>query len=132
MAWNTEALSASGTKGLVTSHNRLASSPWTGLTVREEDLVARSVLGQLAWLAAILVKEMPTAGCTSATQAAMPGSEGGEKFSMPPCRATETRRALSPPREALLPPCVRAAWRECLPPRWLPGDGRMSDVYSAK
>jgi hypothetical protein len=54
------------------------------LTVREEDLMAFSVLGQLAWLAAIMVKEMPTAGCPSAT----PGSEGGEEFSLPPCRAT--------------------------------------------
>jgi hypothetical protein len=54
------------------------------LTVREEDLMAFSVLGQLAWLAAIMVKEMPTAGCTFAT----PGSEGGEEFSLPPCRAT--------------------------------------------
>ncbi len=36
--------------------------------------MACSMLGQLAWLAAILVKEMPTAGCTSVTSAAMPGS----------------------------------------------------------
>jgi hypothetical protein len=66
MAWNTAALSASGTSGLViqraTSHSRLAPSTWTVLTVREGDLVACSVLGQLVWLTAILGKEMPEAG----------------------------------------------------------------------
>jgi hypothetical protein len=61
------------------SHSRLAPSTWTVLNV--------SVLGQLAWLAAIQEKEMPAAGCTSATPAATPGSEGGEEFSLPPCRA---------------------------------------------
>ncbi len=57
----------------------------TVLTVREEDLLACSMLGQLAWLAAIL-EEMPAAGCTSATPAAILGSEAGE-FSLPHCRA---------------------------------------------
>jgi hypothetical protein len=70
-----------------TLHSRLDPSSWTVLTVRGEDLVAYSILGQLAWLAAILVKKMPAAVCMSATPAAMPGSEGGEEFSLPPCRA---------------------------------------------
>ncbi len=52
----------------------------------EEDLVSCIVLGQLAWLAPILGREMPAAGCMSATPAAMPGSEVGEEFSLPPCR----------------------------------------------
>ncbi len=56
-----------------------APSTWT-LTV-----LSLSVLGQLAWLAAI--QKMSAAGCTSATPAAMPGSDGGEEFSLPPCRA---------------------------------------------
>ncbi len=66
-----------------TSHSRLAPSTCTVLTDREEDLVACSVLGQLAWLAAILWKDKPVAGCTSATLAATPGNEGGEEFSLP-------------------------------------------------
>jgi hypothetical protein len=60
----------------------------TVLTDREEDLAACSVLGQLAWLAAILWKEMHAAVCTSATPAATPGSEGGEEFCLPLCKAT--------------------------------------------
>jgi hypothetical protein len=95
MAWKTAGLSdseASGTNGLVmpraTSHSRLAPSTWTVLTVREEDLVACSVLGQLAWLAAILEKEMPADGCTNAT----PGIEGGEDFCLPPRRALALSR----------------------------------------
>ncbi len=60
----------------------------TDLTDREEDLAACSVLGQRAWLAAILWKDTPVAGCTSATFAATPGNEGVEEFSLPPCRAT--------------------------------------------
>ncbi len=96
---------------------RLAPSTLTVLTVREEDLVACCVLGQLAWLAAILEKEMPAAGCTSAMPAVTPGSEGGEEFSLPPCRAFLHR---SPPREAHLPPRVLAAWRGPLRPHWLP------------
>ena len=48
-----------------------APSTWT-LTV-----LSLSVLGQLAWLAAI--QKMSAAGCTSATPAAMPGSDGGEE-----------------------------------------------------
>jgi hypothetical protein len=91
MAWKTAGLSTSGTSGLVmpraTLHSRLAPSTWTVLTVREEDLAACSVLGLLAWLAAILGKETLTAGCTSATPAATPGSEGGEELSLPPCKA---------------------------------------------
>jgi hypothetical protein len=92
MAWKTASLSTSGTSGLVMprakSHSRLAPSTSTVLTVREEDLAACSSLGQLAWLTAILWKETPTAGCTSATPAATPGSEGEEEFSLPPCKAT--------------------------------------------
>jgi hypothetical protein len=92
MAWKTASLSASGTSGLVvphaTLHSRLAPSTCTVLTDREEDVAAWSVLGQLTWLAAILWKEMPAAGCRSATPAATPGSESGEEFSLPPCRAT--------------------------------------------
>jgi hypothetical protein len=45
--------------------------------------VACCVLGQRAWLAAILEKEMPAAGCTSATPAVTPGNEGREEFSLP-------------------------------------------------
>jgi hypothetical protein len=59
MAWKAAALSATGTSSLVmayaTSQSRLASSTGTVLTVREKDLVACSMQGQLAWLAAILV-----------------------------------------------------------------------------
>ena len=92
MAWNTAGLSSTGTSGLVmpraTSHSRLAPSTCTDLTDREEDLAACSVLGQRAWLAAILWKDTPVAGCTSATFAATPGNEGGEEFSLPPCKAT--------------------------------------------
>ncbi len=92
MAWNTAGLSSTGTSGLVmpcaTSHSRLAPSTCADLTDREEDLAACSVLGQRAWLAAILWKDMTVAGCTSATFAATPGSEDGEEFSLPPCRAT--------------------------------------------
>jgi hypothetical protein len=92
MAWKTAGLSTSGTSGLVmpraTSHSRLAPSTWTFLTDREEDLAPCSALGQLAWLAAILWKETPPAGCTSATPAATPDSEGEEEFSSPPCKAT--------------------------------------------
>jgi hypothetical protein len=47
-----------------TSQNRLAPSTWTVITVREEDLVACSVLKLLA---TIPVKEIPAASCTSAT-----------------------------------------------------------------
>jgi hypothetical protein len=43
-------------------------------------LMACSMLGQLAWLAAILVKEMPAVGCTSNMPAATLGSEGGDEF----------------------------------------------------
>ena len=92
MAWNTAGLSSTGTSGLVmpraTSHSWLAPSTCTDLTDREEDLAACNVLGQRAWLAAILWKDTPVAGCTSPTFAATPGSEGGEKFSLPPYRAT--------------------------------------------
>jgi hypothetical protein len=35
-------------------HHTAASSAWTILTATEEDIVACSVLGQLAWLASIL------------------------------------------------------------------------------
>jgi hypothetical protein len=52
--------------------------------------VACSVLGQLTWLAAILGKKMPAAGCTSTTPAAMPSSEGGENSCFPP-RMAATR-----------------------------------------
>jgi hypothetical protein len=51
------------------------------------DLVTWGVLGKLAWLAALLEKEMPAAGCTSAMPAATSGNEGGEEFSLPPRRA---------------------------------------------
>jgi hypothetical protein len=92
MALKTAGLSSNGTSGLVmpraTSHSRLAPSTCTVLTDREEDLAACSMLGQLALLAAILWKDTPVAGCTSATLAATPGSEGGEEFSLPPCKAT--------------------------------------------
>jgi hypothetical protein len=68
MVWKTAALSARGLVMLhATSYSRLTPSTWTVLTVGEEDLLAWSVLG-LAWLAAILEKEMPAAGCTSACQ----------------------------------------------------------------
>jgi hypothetical protein len=59
-----------------------------GLHVAKWDsfyLVSSSVLGQLAWLAAILRKEMPAADCTFVTPAATPGIEGVEEFSLPPC-----------------------------------------------
>jgi hypothetical protein len=116
MVWKTAALSTSGTSGLVMphgmSHSRLAPSTWTVSTIREEDLGAFSMLGQLAWLAAILVKEMPKASCTSD---AMPGSLP----CLPAVMQLETRRALlhtSPPGEAPLLPRVLVTWRECLPP----------------
>jgi hypothetical protein len=38
-------------------------------------------------LAAISKKEMPAAGCVSATPAATPGSEDGEEYCLLPCRA---------------------------------------------
>jgi hypothetical protein len=92
MAWNTTGLSSTGTSGLVMpraiSHSRLAPSTCTALTDREEDLAACSVLGQRAWLAAILWNDTPAAGYKSATLAATPGSEDGEEFSLPPCKAT--------------------------------------------
>jgi hypothetical protein len=76
MAWNTAIMSASGTSGLVMplviSHSMLAPSTQTVLTFREEDLLACSMLGQVAWLATILLKEIPGGGCTSATAATMP------------------------------------------------------------
>jgi hypothetical protein len=89
MAWKMAGLSARGQwpgNACASLHSRLVPSTLSALTVREEDLVACSVLGQLVWLAAILEKEKPAAGCTFATQAATPGSEGGEDFCLPPCR----------------------------------------------
>jgi hypothetical protein len=55
MVWKMATLSASGTSGLVmpgaTSHSRLAPSTWTVLTVREEDLMACSMLDSFSgWL----------------------------------------------------------------------------------
>ncbi len=49
--------------------------------------------------------------CRSATPAATPGSEGGEEFSLPPCRVLLHR---SPPRRGRLT-CRRVSWR--------PGEG---------
>jgi hypothetical protein len=58
-AWKNCRSVRGGTRGLVmahpTSHSRVAPSTWTVLTVLEEDCV----LGQLAWLVAILENEIP-------------------------------------------------------------------------
>jgi hypothetical protein len=89
------ALSASGTNGLVILHVPLRTAGWPPLPGHSlVALLACSMLGQLAWLAAILEKEMPAAGCMSATPAATPAaapaaspeSEGGEDFCLPPHR----------------------------------------------
>jgi hypothetical protein len=79
MLWivgKTAVLSATGMSGLVMP--RATSQSWpalftrTVLTVSEEDLVACSMPGQLAWLTAILVTEICAAGCKSSTPAATP------------------------------------------------------------
>jgi hypothetical protein len=118
MVWKMAALSTSGTHGLVMSHaeshSRLAPSTWTVLTVREEDLMACSVLGQLAWLATILGKEMPAPGCMSAASAATPGSEGVEEFSLPSFDA-QTMLPETPPTDGCILP--------------LPVPGRVSDPH---
>jgi hypothetical protein len=104
------------------SHSRLAPSIWTVLSVREEDLAACSVLGQLAWLATILVKEMQFAACQPRQLPSWKIKVERSFACLPAGRQPETWRVLlhrSPPREAPLPPRVLEAWRGFLRPHWM-------------
>jgi hypothetical protein len=103
----------------VRSHNRLPPSTWTVLTVREEGLLACSLLGQMAWCAAILLKEI-LGGMAAPQPHQLPRQEEQKRrisACLPAGQTPETQRAHLHRQPPSLP-CE--AWTVCRPQCWQP------------